>query len=73
VLLLLIAYAIMLLIEGRYIRNNVRKTRSKRIIYGMLALSLGYNLFVYYADTVLPSPSVWLYRIFGPIQQLFML
>jgi hypothetical protein len=73
VLLLLIAYSIILLIEGRYIRDNVRKARSKLIIYGMLAVSFGYNLFVYYADSKLPSLSVWLFQVFSPIQQLFML
>lgn len=71
-ILLVLAYIVIAWIEWINLKNNTKKTRTKWVVFGAIAFSFGYNVFVLYAKDRMPSPNALLVRLLGPIQKLIM-
>lgn len=69
-ILLTLAYIAIAWIEWAYLKSNTKKPRTKRVVFGFIAVSFCYNLFVLYAKDLMPSPDTLLIRLLGPIQKM---
>ncbi|NOU74237.1 hypothetical protein GC098_23040 [Paenibacillus sp. LMG 31458] len=68
-ILLVIAYIVIAWIEWVYLKSNTKKPRTKWVVFGFIAFSFFYNVFVLYVKDLLPTPHALLIRFFGPIQK----
>ncbi|MBW5447218.1 hypothetical protein GE107_14265 [Cohnella sp. CFH 77786] len=67
--LLVIAYLAIAWGEWIYLKTNTKKTRTKWVVFGVVAFSFLYNVFVLYTKDLMPTQDALLVRLFGPIQQ----
>lgn len=69
-ILLMLAYIAIAWIEWAYLKNNTKKPWTKWVVFGFIAFSFFYNVFVLYAKDLLPRPDSLLIRLLGPIQKI---
>jgi hypothetical protein len=70
--MIIIVFCMVAAFEWSYLKRRSRKKRTYIIVFGLLVISLLYNLGVYFHIPYVPNPTSLVSRVFKPLQDIIL-